>query len=60
MLGTSSLAESIKLDNHILKEAENVKYCCVILDKKLLYQQQVKRILSKIAQVIKNFMSLET
>ena len=51
--GTSSAAESIKVDNHIIKEVENVKYLGVILDKKLLYQQQVKQILSKMAQEIK-------
>ena len=52
VFGTSSAAESIKVDNHIIKEVENVKYLGVILDKKL-YQQQVKQILSKMAQGIK-------
>ena len=47
---TSSAAESVKVDNHIIKEVENVKYLGVILDKKLLYQQEVKEVLSKVAQ----------
>ena len=53
VFGTSSAAESIKVDNHIIKEVDNVKYLGVILDKKLMYQQQVKQILSKMAQGIK-------
>ena len=53
VFGTSSAAESIKVGNHIIKEVENVKYFGVILDKKLLYQQQVEQILGKMAQGIK-------
>ena len=57
VFGTSSAAVSIKVDNHIIKEVENVKYLGVILDNKLLYQQEVKQILSKMAQGKKHFMS---
>ena len=54
VFGTLSAAESIKVDNHIIKEVENVKYLGVILDKKLLYQQQVKQTLCMMAQAKKN------
>ena len=60
VLGTSSAAECIRVDNHIINEAENVKRLGVTLDKKLSYQQQVKQILSKVAQGKKHFISLET
>ena len=53
VFGTSSAAETFKVDNHIIKKAESVKYLGVILDKKLFYQLQVKQILSKMAQGLK-------
>ena len=52
VFGTSSAAESIKFDNHIIK-VENANYLGLILDTKLLYLQQVEQILSKMAQGIK-------